>query len=117
MNIVAYANKRTEKLCNDFRFAKKELGEQVAERLFATIDFMRSAANLNDLLCIPTYRLHQLKGKRKGEIALDLGRKLGFRLIIKPEPPFSSEEDALDFSSKCISVMCVMVLEVSNHYE
>lgn len=117
MVIVSYGNNKTEKLCSDSKKAKKELGVLVAEKLFAAINFIESASSLNDVACIPMYHLHDLKGDRKGSFAMDLGRKLGYRLIIKPDPPFTDEESKLDFNSKCSVVKCIIVLEVSNHYE
>lgn len=117
MVIVSYGNNKTEKLCCDSKKAKKELGLDVSEKLFAAINIIESATSLNDIACIPRYRLHGLEGDRKGSFAMDLGRKLGYRLIIKPDPPFTEEENKLDFNSKCSVVKCIIVLEVSNHYE
>lgn len=117
MEIVRYGNNKTRKLCSDSKQAKKVLGELVAEKLFAALNFIESASTLNDVACFPTYHLHQLSGDKKDLFAMDLGRKLGFRLIIKPDPPLNREEDKLDFNSKCSVVKCIIVLEVSNHYE
>ncbi len=117
MEIVGYGNSQTRKLCSDSKKAKKVLGELVAEKLYAAINFIESATTLNDVACFPTYHLHQLSGDKKDLFAMDLGRKLGFRLIIKPDPPLSQEVDKLDFNSKCSVVKCIIVLEVSNHYE
>ncbi|MBN2285197.1 MAG: hypothetical protein JXQ26_08585 [Tissierellales bacterium] len=117
MEIVGYGNNQTKKLCSDSKKAKKDLGELIAEKLFAAINFIESASSLNDVACFPTYHLHQLSGDKKDLFAMDLGRKLGFRIIIKPDPPLNQEEDKLDFNSKCSVVKCIIVLEVSNHYE
>lgn len=117
MEIVGYGNSKTKKLCNDKRQANKDLGELVADKLFALLNFIESASSLNDVACFPTYHLHQLSGERKDQFAMDLGRKIGFRLIIKPDPPLRREENKLDFVTKCSVVTCIIVLEVSNHYE
>lgn len=117
MEIVGYGNNKTRKLCSDSNQAKKVLGEIVAEKLFAALNFIESTSTLNDVACFPTYHLHQLSGDKKDLFAMDLGRKLGFRLIIKPDPPLNREDDKLDFNSKCSVVKCIIVLEVSNHYE
>jgi len=117
IDIVSYGNNKTEKMCSDYKQAKKILGKIVAEKLFAAINFIESASNLNDIACLPNYHLHQLSGNKKHLFAMDLGRKLGYRLIIKPAPPFNKEEDNLDFNSKCSLVKSIIVLEVSNHYE
>lgn len=114
---VGYGNIKTEKMCTDRKRAMKILGDLVAEKLFATLEFIKNATSLNDIACFPTYHLHQLEGRRKKQFAMDLGRKLGFRLILEPYPPLSEEDDKLDFNSKCSKIKCIIVLEVSNHYE
>jgi len=117
MEIVGYRNNQTRKICSDNKKAKKILGGLVAEKLFAAINFIESASTLNDVACFPTYHLHQLSGDMKDLFAMDLGRKLGFRLIIKPDPPLNEEDKKLDFNSKCSVVKCIILLEVTNHYE
>jgi len=117
INIVGYGNNRTKKLCNDYKQAKIVLGNIIAEKLFAALNFIESASSLKDIACFPVYNLHQLSGNRKDQFAMDLGRKLGYRLIIKPNPPLNKEDDQLDLNSKCNIVKCIIVLEVSNHYE
>lgn len=117
IDIVGYGNNKTEKICRDYKHAKKVLGELAAEKLFAALNFIESASSFNDIACFPAYHLHQLSANRKDQFAMDLGRKLGYRLIIKPDPPLNKEDDKLDFNSKCSIVKCVIVLEVSNHYE
>ncbi len=117
LDIAGYGNNKTMKLCSDYKQAKKALGEIVAEKLFAALNFIESAATLNDLACFPAYRLHQLSGNKKELFAMDLGRKLGYCLIIKPEPSLNQEDDKLDFNFKCRKVTSIIVSEVSNHYE
>jgi toxin HigB-1 len=117
IKIVGFGNNKTRKICSDCRVAKKELGEIVAEKLFSAINFIESATSLNDIACFPSFHLHQLIGDRKEMFAMDLGRKIGYRLIIKPDPPLNKVEDKLDYNSKCSIVKCIIVLEVSKHYE
>jgi len=44
------------------------------------LDELRAANTLSDISHLPPPRMHQLKGKRKGEISLDLDHP--YRLII-----------------------------------
>ncbi|OPL09834.1 MAG: hypothetical protein AVO34_13105 [Firmicutes bacterium ML8_F2] len=117
MVVVGYGNNRTKKLCSDYKQARKLLGDLAAEKLFAALNFIENASTLNDVACFPAYHLHQLLGTQKDHFALDLGRKLGYRMTIKPDPPLSREDNNLDFNSKCSKVKCIIVVEVSNHYE
>lgn len=117
MDIVGYGNNQTQKVCCNTKQARKILGEIVAEKLFAALNFLESASTLKDVACFPAYHLHQLSGDRKDLFAMDLGRRLGYRLIIKAVPPLNPEDNKLDFNSKCSLVKKIFVLEVSNHYE
>lgn len=112
-----YRNHKLDELCHDFRKAKKELGQQEAERLLALINLLESAECLYDIERMRVYHLHPLYGDRKGEYALDLGRRSGGRLIIIPlgtdgEP--WKEKDAVTMYK---TTKIILVWEVSKHYE
>ncbi len=94
-----------------------KLSTKVAQKLFAAINILEQAESLNDIAVLPIYHLHDLSGDRFGVYAMDLGRKLGYRLLIEPDPPVSEENKSLDFNSKCKTIKKIIVLEVSNHYE
>jgi len=78
---------------------------------------MINAYNLNDVAVIPTYHLHPLEGKRKGQFALDLGRRLGGRLIIIPLDDEGNRWDTNDINIIYKSTYAILVWEVTNHYE
>lgn len=63
------------------------------------------------------YKLHPLKGDREGTFALDLGRKLGYRLIIKPLKDDGCEWDEKNIDLIYKSTKIILIMEVSNHYE
>lgn len=115
--ITGYGNNKTERLCSDRKEANKRLPDIVAEKLYAALNIIHNAISLNDIACLPTYNLHQLSGDRNRQFAMDLGRKIGYRLVIIPDPPLSEEDNKLDFHSKCKKVKCIILLEVTNHYE
>lgn len=104
-------------MCTDFKRATKELPPLVAQKLYAAINYLEQAESLNDIAMFAAYRLHNLSGNLTGIYAMDLGKKLGYRLLITPDPPISKENESLDFNSKCKTVKHIIVLEVSNHYE
>ncbi len=60
----------------------KELGSKTAEKLKQRMAELYAADYLKDIDLLPGPRLHQLKGKRKGQFAVDLAHP--FRLIFKP---------------------------------
>lgn len=118
IDIIGYGNAKTKKLCTDSKHAKRELGEPVAEKLASLINFVENATSLNDIAAIRHYNLHDLKGNRENQFAIDVdGRKCKYRLVVIPDPPLKEDEDKLDFNSKCKVIKCIIILEVSNHYE
>lgn len=99
--------------------ATKQYGKQVAEKLFSTINYIESSANLIDIRNYPPFHFEDLKGNRAGEYSISLGRKLGFRLILKP---LSKSETFCDNTqvyndAAAIEIVVVQLEEVSNHYE
>lgn len=114
---IKYRKNKDEKLCTDFKNATKELGPIVADKLHSLINFLESANNLIDVKNVPMYHLHPLVGNRKGQFAIDLGRKLGWRLVIIPEV-----KDGEDWNTDDINIIyeltnIILVWEVSKHYE
>jgi proteic killer suppression protein len=106
-----------KKQCTIYSKAKKELGVIVADKLFSVLNFMESAPTLMDVKNMPMYHLHSLQGKRSGQFAIDLGRKLGWRLIIIPldknEVPMGANDANMIYGVTEV----ILVKEVSNHYE
>ena len=78
---------------------------------------MESADNLRDIYDMRMYHLHSLSGDREGQYALDLGRQLGYRLIIKPLDEQGNERKDKDLNVLYNTTKIVLVWEVSKHYE
>lgn len=118
MQIQSYKNKNTKRLCTDFSYSKKQLNARTAEKLFALVNLIQGSDSLKDIALLPQYKVHSLKGSRKGEFAMDIdGRKSSYRLIIEPEDIIDESLNNLDFLSKCSTIKCISIQEVSNHYE
>ncbi len=115
---IKYKNNKTEKQCTNFNYAKKEFNEIIATLLHSRINFIENAVSLADIINVPTFHFHGLSGKKQGLYAIDLGRKLGFRLIIEPlnenEESLKKEKD-IERLKQCTKI--IIVVEVSNHYE
>lgn len=114
---VIYSSKQVEKLCTNHSIAQRKLGEIVADKLRMAINYLEAAVNLGDVQAMPQYRLHLLKGNRKDEYAMDLGRKLGYRIILTPLDHKGIKVINPDESKTMIESVKVRVEEVSNHYE
>jgi len=114
---ILYDNKKLEKSCKDIKNAKRLYNLQVAEKLHSVINYLENSVTLIDVRNMPSYHLHSLEGNRKGTWAIDLGRRLGYRLIIKPLDENKKEWTIKDENQICKSTNIILVLEVTNHYE
>lgn len=115
---IAYKDKKTQRLCTDFNYAKKELNVKIAEKLHALISMLQHAENLYDLSKLSVYRLHSLQGNMNRKFALDIaGRKSGYRLIIIPLDSDGKEWNLNDKNCIYRLTQVVLIWEVSNHYE
>lgn len=114
---IIYKNKKIEKQCTNLKTAQKNFNKQVSEKLFSVINFIESATCLNDIKNMPMYNLHSLKGDREGTYAIDLGRRLGFRLIIEPLNELRKRWSTKDENEILRSTKMILILEVTNHYE
>lgn len=115
---IKYKTTQIKNICENYGKAKKKYGADVAERLFSAIDFIEAAASIVDVRNYPPFHFHPLEGDRRNEYTIDLGRKLGFRLILKPlnnDGTFSNNEQI--YSVKAIEIVVILLEEVSNHYE
>jgi plasmid maintenance system killer protein len=71
--VILYHNKDTEKLCKDFKYAKRRMREQGPEKLSTALYFVGQAEALQDLTSFSDYHLHLLLGDRKGTYSVDIG--------------------------------------------
>ena len=114
---VKYKNKKIEKLCTQLIHTKKELPKEVAEKLMSHINFIEQATCFADIIAYPPFKFHKLQGDRKDEYALDIGRQLGYRIIIEPldenNKSLKKEKD-INVLKKCTKI--VLVVEVTKHY-
>lgn len=113
---IVYRDKKDEKICGDFRAAVKKIGPIAAEKLLKLINLILAAENLAEVGKF-NYRLHRLSGSRQNQYALDIGRKLGWRLIVIPLDETGAELISDGDALFCQSVKIVLVWEISKHYE
>lgn len=114
---IKYRDHRVERLCTDYRQAKKELNVRVADKLYSLLDTLKMGNNLQEIFDLKMYYLHPLKGNREGEFALDLGRRTGYRLVIVPLDDHGNRWEVFDLKKVFCSTRIVLVWEVTNHYE
>lgn len=115
---IKYKTSKTEEHCTNLKKAQKKYGEAVAEKLHGAINFIESASNLKDVREHLPFRFHDLKGDREKACAIDLGRKIGWRLLVVPlkeNGSFCTNDEIFGEYAVCIKI--IRIEEVSNHYE
>lgn len=116
---IRYKTARLKSICQDSKKATKEYGKLVTEKLLSTINYIESSTSLIDVRCYPPFHFEPLKGNRAGEYSISLGRKLGFRLILKPLNGNGTVCSNIQIynDAAAIEIVVVQFEEVSNHYE
>ena len=79
---IYFQTRQLEKMCNDFKQAKKKLGEENAIKLNQRLSELLAAENLGVISHVPPPRLHSIEGIR-GQNMYGLDLKHPFRLVIK----------------------------------
>jgi len=84
-----------QKLCSLNREAQKQLGAKMARKLQQRLMELKAASTLDDIEDIsrlPPVRCHELTGKRKGQLSVDLEHP--YRLLFVPaHNPLPTKED------------------------
>ncbi len=89
----------------------------VKTKLLAAENFIKQAASLQDIINYTPFHFHSMKGKRKNEWSIYLGKETGYRVTLIPCDEENREITSGDIIAQCKSIKVVMVTEVSNHYE
>ena len=97
---VKFRNRKLEKCYREEKQANKAYGREVGRRYIQRIKMIQAAANLDELMKLPSLRCHPLKGDRQGYYAINL---TGFYRLI-----FTLEGEQLNIT---------MIEEVSKHYD
>lgn len=109
---ISFRTKKLCKECNDYTKLVRKHGDQRAKLIRRRLDDIHDADTLHDLRRLPQARCHELRGDRKGQLALDL--KHPFRLIIEPnhEPIPEKSDGGLDWKS----VTAITILGVEDYH-
>jgi len=78
---ILFNVRKFAKQCNDFGRLKKYHGEPRAKLIRRRLDELRAANSLETMRSLLQARCHELKGKRAGQLSVDLGHP--YRLVFK----------------------------------
>jgi proteic killer suppression protein len=108
---ISFSQKKLQKIANDDRLSKKELGELRAKKLKLRLSELTSADTLEDTRYLAGH-YHELKNDRKGQWACDLDQP--YRLIFEPhENPIPTNEDGQYI---WIEIIGVEIIEIVNYH-
>jgi proteic killer suppression protein len=109
---ISFASRRLQRLCESAKELQRSYGKACAQKLMTRLADLVAARTLEDLRLLPG-RCHELKGKRKGQLALDLAG--GIRLIFRPSqnPTPVKEDGGLDWQQ----IDAVEVTEILDYHE
>lgn len=78
---ITFANKKLEKLANNFGLAQRKMGNDRATKYHQRLGDMRDVESYNDLQSLPG-NFHNLSGDRNGQWSCSLDHP--YRLIFEP---------------------------------
>ena len=117
---IKYANAKVEKQCSSLKEAIKLFGgdKKMAMSLMARINAIENADIIKDIIVIPTFRFHKLKGNLNKYFAIDVKTiRDKWRIILQPLNEEEKEYDPLNIDKIADVVKIVEIREVSAHYE
>jgi plasmid maintenance system killer protein len=79
---ISYKNNKLEKSLSSPREILKNYGTR-AKNVNQRMEDLKAVANLYDLSLFPQANLHELKGDKKGSLAIDISAN--YRIIFKPD--------------------------------
>jgi len=109
---IYYKSKKLKRICNSEKASNKEWGIEVAQKVRQRLFELYAANNLSHISHLPPLRLHQLKGKRKNQFAVDINST--HRLIFEPanNPLPLDNNGGIDKTQ----VTEIIILEVVNYH-
>ena len=117
---IIYKNKKVEQQCTSVKVATKLFGgnNALATSLMARINAIEQAVVIKDIIMMPTFRFHQLRGDLKGFFAIDVKTKRdSWRIILQPLDENENAFEPCNIDEISTVVTIVEVREVSAHYE
>jgi len=111
---ILFKRKKDKEICNNDTLLRKEFkgNPRRCKQIRARLDEFIDADNLEVMRFIPMAHCHELKGNRKGQLAVRLDH--GYRMVFEPanEPLPRKSDGGLDWTH----VTSVRILRISEDY-
>jgi plasmid maintenance system killer protein len=110
---ILYQDHKLEKVFGDASLLERKYGKLRAKFIEERLNHFTRAKNLAELRSVPQARCHELKGKRAGTLAVDLGHP--YRLIFEPahDPMPRKPDGGLDWTK----VTVISILSVEDYHD
>jgi proteic killer suppression protein len=89
---ISFKDSKLAKIFNSEKTLVKAYGQANARKIMRRMTLLEAAETLADVPVTPPTRRHELKGKRKGQYAIDVQQP--YRLIIEPVTSRSKKASA-----------------------
>ncbi|WPX08244.1 type II toxin-antitoxin system RelE/ParE family toxin [Anaerocellum danielii] len=108
---VRYKTKKLQKICENYKLAQKEFGQDIAKKLFQRLNELKAAKSLYDISCLPATGFHKLEGSRKGQYAVYLVHP--FRLVFTSISPSENQtQNDIDLTK----IIIIQIEEVIDYH-
>lgn len=109
---IVLSSRRLKKALNSKDALTQAYGDRMAKRIKMRLAVLEAAKTLDCVLTHPPERLHQLRGDRIGEFAVDLVHP--YRLILEPthHPVPRREDGGIDRTR----VMAITILGITDYH-
>lgn len=117
---ILYNNQKVQKQCTSLKEARKLFGGNgvLARSLLARVNAVKGAVNIKDIILMPSFHFHKLKGGMDGYFAIDVrSRKDPWRIILQPLNENKEPYVPCNINEIADVVYIVEIQEVSKHYE
>lgn len=117
---IRYANNKVKAQCTSLKAAENLFGgnKNLALSLHARINAIEQAPVIKEIILMPQFHFHKLKGRMKNYFAVDVkSRRDKWRIIFYPIKENGEEYYPCNIDEIASVVTIVEILEVSAHYE
>ena len=107
---ITFHNNKLKKRCSQEREAIKAYGQRRARKLMQRLMELRAADNLSQIPTTPPPRCHELTGKLKGTLSVDLEHPWRLFFVPNHDPIPTKKDGGLDWES----VTAIIIIDVKD---
>ena len=109
---INFNTKKLQKLCSDHKQLTQKYGAKQARQISMRLQQLSAADNLLVISKLPQFRCHELKGNRKGQLAIDLIHPLRLVFNVDQKPIPKKLDGGLDWAQS----QTIKILEIEDYH-